>query len=104
MLSGQDRVSGTFDQGDLGGIQQSMAAVDDRAALLDPCQGINQIQGNPLIADREVVDRSLGLCPPECLGGHIDRTDAVVFLSLWFTHRRMPLPTANRMHGLRLPG
>ena len=40
---------------------------------------MDQINRNAVIADREVLERSLSLCPPEGLSRHLNWPHAVVF-------------------------
>ena len=80
-----------------------MTSVDFGAALLDQCQGMNELCWNPLIADGEVVEGPLGLGSPERRSGDVDSADAVALLPHRLTHLTMPIPIANRMHALCLP-
>ena len=103
VLACLDRLTGLFDQGNLLRVQQAMTTIDLGAALLDQCQGMNELCWNPLIPDGEVVEGPLGLGSPESHRGDVDSADAVVLLPHRLAHLTMPIPTANRMHALCLP-
>ena len=45
---------------------------------LDPGERVDQRRRQRLTADREVVDRALGLCSPEGVGRHLDVAHGVV--------------------------
>ena len=45
--------------------QKFMLTIHRGAGALDPGQGLDDFEGNPFIADREVLERPLGLGPPE---------------------------------------
>lgn len=98
-----DRLSGLFDQGNLLSGQKTMASIHHSAALFDPRQGMDQLGGDPLITDGEVVEGPLGLGSPERRGGDVNSADAVVLLPHRLAHLTMPIPIANRMHALCLP-
>ena len=97
-----DRLTGPFDQGNLLSGQQTVAPVDLCAALLDLCQGVDQLRGDSLITDGEVVEGPLGLGSPKRRSGDVDSADTVLLLPHRLIHLTMPIPTVNRMHVLCL--
>ena len=64
-----------------------MLGVHRGAGALDPGQGLDNFEGDPFIADGEVLKRPLGLGSPERLGRHLNPPQAVGFNPERLRHR-----------------
>ena len=64
-----------------------MPAVHGGAGAFDPGQGLNDLEGDPFIADGEVLKRALGLGSPERLRRHLNAPQAVGFNPERLRHR-----------------
>jgi hypothetical protein len=77
--SGGDRPGGVLDRGDDPGIQPVLA-VHPRGRLLDEGLGVDDADRHALgRAEREIVDRALGLRAPIAVRRHLDRADGIRF-------------------------
>ena len=107
MVPGGHFGGGVFDGvGHAGG--QVVGAVDAGGGLLDQREGVDDADGHAFIGpEREVFERTLGLCPPIGLRGNGDGADAVAFDAgghgagvLWLDHeKRAPRPYHGKWGG-----
>jgi hypothetical protein len=67
-------------------IENAQAGVHHGGHLFDPGQGVDQFQGDGVLADGEILERALGLSAPERLSGHLHRAHAVVIGPDWMRH------------------
>ena len=81
MLASQDLVAGFDDQVVLFGTQTAAGVVDIGSGFFQGGIGSDHFPGNQVLADAEMLERSLGLCPPKLVSWHLHHAKAVGFFS-----------------------
>ena len=73
------------------GVEPAVARVDPRRRLLDEAERVDDLDRHLLArAEREILDRALGLRAPIGVGRNLDRPEAVAFDAGAAVHHRPP--------------
>ena len=62
---------------DAAGVEQAQFAIGFRRGQLDDAEPVNDGHRHPVMADTEILPRTLGLGAPVTVGGNVDRTETV---------------------------
>ena len=57
--------------------------IGDGGGFLQHGIGIDHLAGYEIMADAEVLERTLGLCSPQLVGGNFNQAEDIGFLSSW---------------------
>ena len=78
---GKDFVASLDDQLISRVVEPSALVVGRRGAFLQNCISCDHFAGYQIGANAEMLERSLGLRPPQLVCGHLDHAEAVTFLT-----------------------
>ncbi len=88
--AGQDLVAGLDDQPVALRVEPPAGEIGVGAGLLEQRIGADHLARHQVLADREIVQRALGLRTPQLVGGHLDFAHRVGFLAHLHDLRSFP--------------